>query len=88
MAVRPIDPRDKARLLKEFGVSLDNWNIILQHNRVGNVNGKVPSLRAKLGGTKTNAELAKEWGVSTRQASKIRNHRKPMLQKLTPQEES
>jgi len=84
----PIDPRDKARLVKEGGCNLDNWNVILQHNRSSNVTGEVPQLKAKLGGQLTNKELAAKWGVSTRQASKIRNHKIPIPTKVLKEQRS
>ena len=81
--------RDKAK--RDSSVNLDNWMQILQSNRMGNITGKPPQLKAKLGGVKTNREYADDLnkrfdnlnpdtGVpfSLRQANKIRNYRKSM----------
>lgn len=66
------------RAKKEFNPNLEAWSVIPPDMRVNNIKGKVPKLKAKLGGNKTNAELAKEWGISDRQASKVRNHKKTL----------
>lgn len=84
----PMDARDKTRVLNELGTNLDNWPVILQHNRTDNIKGQVPQLKAKLGGQLTNKELAAKWGVTPRQASKIRNHKKPVPTKVLREQET
>jgi hypothetical protein len=77
MAVKYSNAEKRAAQAKEFGTNLSNWagHYVGKHN---NITGVLPKLKPKLGGTKTNAQLAKEWDVTPRQASKIRNHKRPL----------
>lgn len=69
------------RAKKLYRPNLSSWMIIPHGMREDNVRGKAPRLKAKLGGQRTNEELAKEWGVTKRTASKIRNYKIPMPRK-------
>ena len=68
----------KAKAARESGYDLTNW---LGWSDRSNITGKLPKLQEKLGGSKTNAELAAELSkklgkiVSARSASKWRNHK-------------
>lgn len=66
--------------LESIGVNLSNWPIFGEGER-GEIIGKLPELQEKLGKGKSNRTLATEWGVTPRQASKIRNRRRPLPSK-------
>ena len=77
MAVKYPDAKKREALRTEFNVNNSNWMVLKE--RANNITGKLPMLPVRLFGEKTNAEVMKEFGLSsTRQASKIRNHRKPL----------
>jgi hypothetical protein len=73
---------NKEKLAKEFNTNLSYW-VSLNNDRA-NITGKLPRLREKLSPNKTNAELSKEWGVTPRMASRIRNHQRPHPDSLKP----
>lgn len=68
------DLRRSGTATGEYLANTDNW---AQWPAVENIHGKLPPCTARLGGDKSNATLAEEWHVSVRQASKIRNGRRP-----------
>lgn len=62
---------------KTLGATL-GYGVIPQEKR-GVIKGKCAQLAAKLGGSVTNAEFAAANGITTRMASKVRNHRRKLV---------